>query len=205
MGNAESKPKAEAIVLEDQFFTPLKHIIAINILQYQGSESLYYQDMENEVTIDPLLLRNAIWQFKVTDGAIPANQEMHADVWQTALQMFATNQQIGAEYNVGDVFAYLLKMKGADIKDFKKPKQQMMYEQALASWQQTIAMILKANPQATQDQMPPQPLPTEFGMNPDGTPIEQEDDGEGKESLIQQIMEAQQQGGENPNEQQEPI
>lgn len=204
MSNADSKPKSEAIVLEDQFFSPLKHVLATNILQYQGNESLYYADTDNEVIIDPLLLRNAIWEFKITDGAVPANQEMHADVWQTALQMFSTNQQIGFEYNIGDVFAYLLQMKGADIKDFKKSKQQIMFEQAGMQWQQAVAAIMKANPQVQQGQLPPQPVPADYGLNPDGTPIEK-DDSENKESLIQQIMEAQQQGGENPNEQQEPI
>ena len=205
MSNADSKPKSEAIVLEDQFFSPLKHVLATNILQYQGNESLYYADTDNEVIIDPLLLRNAIWEFKITDGAVPANQEMHADVWQTALQMFSTNQQIGFEYNIGDVFAYLLQMKGADIKDFKKSKQQIMFEQAGMQWQQAVAAIMKANPQVQQAQLPPQPVPADYGLNPDGTPIEK-DDSENKESLIQQIMEAQQQqGGENPNEQQEPI
>lgn len=204
MSNADSKPKSEAIVLEDQFFSPLKHVLATNILQYQGNESLYYADTDNEVVIDPLLLRNAIWEFKITDGAVPANQEMHADVWQTALQMFSTNQQIGFEYNIGDVFAYLLQMKGADIKDFKKSKQQVMFEQAGMQWQQAVAAIMKANPQVQQAQLPPQPVPADYGLNPDGTPVEK-DDSEGKESLIQQIMEAGMQGGENPNEQQEPI
>lgn len=205
MSNADSKPKSEAIVLEDQFFSPLKHVLATNILQYQGNESLYYSDTDNEVVIDPLLLRNAIWEFKITDGAVPASQEMHADVWQTALQMFSTNQQIGAEYNIGDVFAYLLKMKGADIKDFKKSKQQMMFEQANMQWQAAVAGIVKANPQAQQNQFPPQPTPDQYGLNPDGTPMDtSEQDAEGKESLIQQIMEAGMAGGEGP-EQQEPI
>ena len=111
---------------------------------------------------------------------------------------------MGAEYNIGDVFAYLLQMKGADIKDFKKPKQQIMFEQANMQWQGAIATIMKANPQVQQGQLPPQPVPADYGLNPDGTPM-QNDDSEGKESLIQQIAEAQQQGGENPNEQQEPI
>jgi len=199
MNNAESKPKAEAIVLEDQFFTPLKYIISINIMQYQGAESLYYAETEDEVLVDPLLIRSAIWEFKISDGAIPANQEMHADVWQTALQMFSTNPQIGAEYNAGDVFAYLLKMKGADIKDFKKPKQQLMYEQAQMSWQVAIEQILKANPQATQQQFPPQPKPADFGLNPDGSPVDKQED-EGNESIIKQIMEASQQGGEQQPE-----
>lgn len=193
MKNSDVKPRMAAIVLEDQVMTPMKFILGINIIQFQGNETLYYEegDAKSAVSVDPLLIRNAIWKFKVTDGAAPKEAEMHEDTWQTALQMFATSPAIAQEYQVSDVFSYLLKMKGADIADFRKPKEVLMYEQATAAWQNTIQMILKANPQATQEQWPPQPKPQDYGLNPDGTPANKDTD-ESKETLVQQIIEASQ-------------
>jgi hypothetical protein len=206
MSNADSKPKSAAIVLEDQFFTPAKHILGINIMQYQGNESLYYADTDNEVIVDPLMLRQAVWEFKITDGAIPANTEMHADVWQTALQIIGSSQQLQSGYNVAGLFSYMIKLQGADIKEFEKPKEQLMFEQAQMQWQAAVAQIVKANPQASAQQFPPQPLPADYGLNPDGTVADKSGEQEEKqESLIQQIMEAGMPGGEQPQEQQEPM
>lgn len=205
MGNADSKPKMSALVMEDQFFTPIKSVLGINILQYQGAESLFHEESEQQVDVDPLLLRNAVWQFKITDGSSSAEQEIHADAWQTGLQMFASSPQIAAEYNVNEVFSYLMKMKGADIKSFAKPREQVMYEQALQQWQGAIQQIVKANPQATQQQFPPQPTPDQFGLGPDGQPLDKKaQNQEAGESLVQQILEAGNPQGEQPNEAQEP-
>jgi lysozyme family protein len=97
-------------------------------------------------------------------------------------------------------------LQGADIKEFEKPKEQLMFEQAQMQWQATVAQIVKANPQASAQQFPPQPVPADYGLNPDGTVADKSGEQEEKqESLIQQIMEAGMPGGEQPQEQQEPM
>lgn len=196
MNNADSKSRMQALVLEDQFFTPLKYILNTNILQFQGSESLYHADTQEVIDIDPLLLRNAVYQFKITDGAIPRSAEMHEDVWQVAIQIIGSSPQIQQEYNLGELFSYLMKEKGADVKDFQKPPEQLQYEQAMASWQQAVMGLMKQNPNIQQNQYPPQPVPAQFGLGQDGKPMPnspsaQAAKAEQSESLIQKILEAQ--------------
>ena len=184
MQNADNKIKPAAIVMEDQVFTPLKLILGTNILQYQGAETIYNAEEDRVLEIDPVALRKAVWQFKITDGAIPASQEMHEDMWQVALQVFASSQQLAQEYKPGKVFSYMMKLKGADISQFEKSDQEIQYEQAVTTWQQTVLQAIKDNPELTPDKLPPQPTPEQFGVGneqpkPDKTLIQAIAEAEG--------------------------
>jgi hypothetical protein len=159
MGNANAKNQTIAIVLEDGFFTPVKSIIASNILQYQEVEDLYHEETTKKVTINPVLLRNAIYKFKVSDGLTPTDKLINADSWKTAIQVLGSSPQIAAEYNIGGIFSYLLKSQGANVGEFQKSPEQIQFEQQMGAWQQAVETILKANPQATTDNFPPQPTP----------------------------------------------
>lgn len=153
MDNADSRLRTQAIVLGDQFFTPIKHVIGINILQFQGTENLFYEADAIDITIDPLLLRNSIWEFKITDGTAPKAVEINDDAWQVAMQVLSSNPQLGANFNIAPLFSYLMKLKGADIKDFQKSPEQLQYEQALAAWQQTVMQLAEQGI----TEFPPQP------------------------------------------------
>ena len=171
MGNANGRNQMAAVVIEDQFFSRAKTIIKLNILQYQGEGDIYHEQQKQLVTIDPLVLRNAVVKFKVSDGIAPSDKLMHSDAWQTAMQVIGSSPSIGPAYNIAPMFSYLMKTQGADISAFEKPPQQLQYEQAVAAWQQTVAALMKENPEIRQDQFPPQPLPQQFGIGPDGKPI----------------------------------
>jgi hypothetical protein len=72
MNNANGRDQLCSMLMEAQFFTPMKEILKINILQYQGGVSLYNRDMQVEVAIDPIKLRKAVLEFKISDGLTPA-------------------------------------------------------------------------------------------------------------------------------------
>jgi hypothetical protein len=163
MGNANGRDQSVAMLYEAQFFTPLKYILKTNILQYQGGVSLYNRATEQQVDIDPIELRKAVIEFKVSDGLTPTDKLINADVLQVAMQMIGSSPMIGAAYNVGSLFSYFMKTQGARITEFEKPKEQMAYEQAMQVWQQTAIEIAKAG-----QQPPPQPTPEQFGYFPNG-------------------------------------
>ena len=73
MGNANGRDQMIAMLYEAQVFTPLKEILKINILQYQGGVSLYNRQQEQVVAIDPVALRKAVMEFKVSDGLTPSD------------------------------------------------------------------------------------------------------------------------------------
>lgn len=166
MGNANGRDQLTAIGYETQVFTPLKEILKINILQYQGGTSLYNREKKKQINIDPVALRKAVLNFKVSDGLTPTDKLMDSDTLAVALQQIGTSQVIGAAYNIGPLFSYLMKIKGADLSPFEKSPQQQAYEQAMAQYQQMVMQLYKQNPDQDPSKLPPQPLPQNYGYDP---------------------------------------
>lgn len=164
MGNANGRDQLIAMHYEAQVFTPLKEILKLNILQYQGGTSLYNRELEQQVVIDPVKLRKASVEFKVSDGMTPTDKLIDGDTLQVAMQMIGSSPQIGAAYNVAPLFSYLMKTKGARITEFEKAPEQLAYEQAVQAWQQATIEMAKAGVR----EFPPQPTPQQFGYQPQG-------------------------------------
>lgn len=166
MSHANGRDQMTAMMIETQIMTPVKLMLKLNILQYQGGTSLYSPGKNKVVNIDPVALRKAVINFKVSDGLLPSDKLINADSFQNALTAIANNPQIGAAYNIGPMFSYLMKTQGAEITEFEKSPQQQAYEAAVQQWQQTVEMMVKQNPQITQQQFPPQPIPANYGYIP---------------------------------------
>lgn len=164
MGNANGRDQTVAMLLEAQLFTPLKHIIKLNILQYQPAAELYDRASKENIKIDPVALRKAILEFKISDGLVPSEKLMNGEAWGMAIQVIGSSPQITGGYNVAPMFSYLMKQKGADLSPFEKSPEQLAYEQAMGVWQQTVLEALKAG--ATQDKLPPQPTPEQYNYKP---------------------------------------
>lgn len=164
MGNANGRDQLIAMHYEAQVFTPLKEILKLNILQYQGGTSLYNRELQQQVTIDPVKLRKASVEFKVSDGLIPTDKLIDGDTLQVAMQMIGSSPQIGQAYNIAPLFSYLMKTKGARISEFEKSPEQLAYEQALQAWQGATIEMAKAGVR----EFPPQPTPQQFGYQPQG-------------------------------------
>lgn len=172
MNNSNGRDQAQSLLYEAQVFTPMKEILKLNILQYQGAGSLYYQEKKKQITLDPIKLRSAVFAFKVSDGLTPASKLISGDAFQTALQVLGSSPQIGQGYNVADLFSYLMKTQGAHISDFEKSKEQLAYEQASQQWMQMAQLALSKG----QPWNNPQPTPQQFGYLVQGeTPQEKPD------------------------------
>lgn len=202
MANASGRNMNTAMNVENNFMAPIKEILKLNILQFQQSGTLYNEASEQVVTVDPTMLRNAVFKFKVSDGASPADKVMNAEAFSMAFQMIATSPALQAEYNVGELATFLLKQQRADVSHFQKPKEQVAYEQAMQTWQQVAMAIAEGkNPNA---QIPPQPTPEQFGWNP-GNPNKTvpASDPTGKPAIMQQVSQilASQQNSGAPNPQ----
>lgn len=177
MGNANGRDQAVAMSLETDWFTPMKEILKVNILQYQGGTTIFNQSIGSNVDIDPVALRTAQFRFKISDGLIPSEKLIDADTMQQLLQAVMAAPALASEYNLGPMVSYLAKSGGADIGVFEKSDEQKAYEQAMAAWQQTAQMIteqiIRSTPkdspvdfQGLQQALPPQPKPEQFGYVP---------------------------------------
>ena len=164
MGNANGRDQTTSLLYEAQLFTPLKEIIKLNILQFQGGAQIYNRDEGRVIEIDPIKLRKAVLAFKMSDGLLPTDKLINSDTLRQALQAISTSPQLGADYNVASAFSYLMKTQGVDLKPFEKSAEQKTYEQAVGVWQQTVMEALKAG--ASKEQLPPQPTPQQFNYIP---------------------------------------
>lgn len=178
MGNADARQQNVSLLLEDQFFVPLKEVIKLNVLQYQAPTTVFSRAREEEVNVDPVTLRKANLIFKVSDGQLPASKQMNSEAFSAAAQALASNPQLAAGYNIAPMFSYLFKTQRADVAQFEKSPQLVQYEQAMGQWQQAVATLSDAftklkkpdgssyAPEEIQKSLPPQPLPEQFGVDP---------------------------------------
>jgi hypothetical protein len=164
MGNANGRDQITAMLYESQLFTPLKEILKLNNLQYQGGTSIYNREEGRVVEIDPIKLRRAILAFKMSDGLLPTDKLINGDTFGQALQALSSSPQLGSEYNMGPAFSYLMKTQGVDLRPFEKSAEQKAYEQAVGAWQQTVIEALKVG--ASKEQLPDQPTPEQYGYKP---------------------------------------
>ncbi len=164
MQNANGRDQLVSILIEHQLFTPMKLMLKLNILQFQGGTTIFNRDKDINVEIDPVALRKAVVEFKVSDGLVPSSKLLNSDSFATALQVFGSSPQIAASYNVGQLFSYFMKTQGAKISEFEKSAEQVAFEQAMGQWQQLAALAIEKG--ITQEQLPPQPLPADFNYDP---------------------------------------
>lgn len=204
MANANGRSQLTAIAYEDDFFTPAKNIIKINILQYQSYDTIYHPEAKNDIAVDPVQLRKAILTFSVTDGQLPSDKVISADAWQTAMQVIGSNQQIGQAYNFAPMFSYLMKTQGADVSQFEKAPEVLQYEQAMSAWQQAVVQLAKDNKDIKPEQYPPQPTPQQFGIDQNGQPMSAKQKAANAAkvpSIMAQFLEESQEGAaHNPTE-----
>lgn len=183
MNNATNKPETISLVLEDQFFTPLKEVIKYNILQFQTGESIYSAQEKKEIVVNPVQLRNASLEFKVTDGLLPKDRVMSFDVFNTALTALTQNPNLAAPYNQGAMLSFLFKSQGADISQFEKPVEQQHYEQAVATWQQTVMQAAETGADVS---TLPMPKPEDYGWQQGTTKVKKAE--KPKQTILEQTM-----------------
>jgi hypothetical protein len=162
MSSATSKDQLTALLYEVQVFTPMKEVLKINTLQYQGAGTVYSPSQEQEIKIDPIELRKSVLNFKVTDGYLPEDKVMSTDTLKVAMQVLGSSPQLASAYNIGPLFSYIMETENADLEPFEKSPQQITYEQAMGQWSQMAQLAIQKGAPFNI----PQPLPQQYGYNP---------------------------------------
>lgn len=126
MQNANDRLQTMSLMLEAQYFMPIKHIVKSNMLQYQPAGDVFNYSTQQNVSVDPVTIRNALTAFKMTDGLNPASKVLDADFMQVFMQTVLQIPGAAQEYDVLGLFNYFAKLKGFDgVDDFKlNPQQQ---------------------------------------------------------------------------------
>jgi len=162
MSNATSQDQITALLYEAQVFTPMKEVLKLNMLQYQGAASIYSPSQETVVDVDPVALRKAIIKFKVTDGLLPSEKVISGDNMKIAMQVIGSSGPLAQGYNIAPMFSYLMKVDNVDFTPFEKSPAQQAYEQAMNSWNMVAMEAAKKGAQIST----PMPTPQQFGYDP---------------------------------------
>jgi hypothetical protein len=117
--------------------TPVKETIKANTLQFQTSGTILNRDQRTEVEVDPVALRQAMLEFKMTDGLLPADKMMNTEMLTVFMQTAQAIPGLTTEYDILGMFLYFAKLRGAYwLEDFKRsPEQQQQFMQTLAQTQ----------------------------------------------------------------------
>lgn len=149
MANSNSRQQLCALTIEHQFMAPAKEVIKANTLQFQPAGKLLNREAREEVEVDPVKLREAMLEFKMTDGNLPAERMLNSDLLMVFLQTAQAMPAVATEYDVMGMFLYWAKLQGAYwLEDFKRDSQQQQ------QFLQTIRQTAQAQEGGMQPQLP---------------------------------------------------
>lgn len=165
MGHGNAGNMKMALSIEHQVLVPIKKMLLLNMLQYQQQTTLYNQNTQQMVPIKPAEIRAVAVQFKVSDGILPTDKLMSTQEYGMLFQLISTSPQVAADYNIGELVSYLMKLKQVDLKPFEKSDAQKQYEQQMAAWQQMASLAIQKGatfntPMPQPPQEPPQTEPS---------------------------------------------
>lgn len=174
MGHGQGHNQLIALMLENSVFIPVKNIVLMNILQFQAASQITNPMTQTQVAVNPVSLREAAIQFKVSDGIIPVEKLMNSDEFMVAMQVISSSQQIGQGYNLAPLFSYIMKIGGVDLSPFEKSPEQIQFEQQMMAWQQAAALALQKGGQFdTPMPQPPASLQQQAGGQQPGAQRQQ--------------------------------
>lgn len=113
MGGTTNRTRTRALLLEYQFFQPMKEVIKLNALQYQAPAEFTDQRTGARVQVDPSKLRKAALDFKMSDGLLPSSKLLSGEILDKVTQYAMAVPAIAAEYDVMQMLTYNWKMSGA--------------------------------------------------------------------------------------------
>ncbi len=126
MQGANARPRMFAIAIEDTFMSPLKEIVKMNTIQYQGTATMFNQAKQQKVEVNPQDLRKMAVEFKLSDGQTPTEKLLNSDLMGQIAQIGMAIPQINAEYDVIGMLTYQWKQNGAFwLSEFKRSPEQM--------------------------------------------------------------------------------
>lgn len=135
MSNSNSRQQLASLCIEHQFMTPMKEVIKSNTLQYQTAGKILNRELRQEVEVDPVALRQAILEFKLTDGQLPAEKMLNSELLTVFMQTAQAIPAVQTEYDIMGMFLYWAKLRGAYwLEDFKRnPQAQRQALQTMAA------------------------------------------------------------------------
>src|SRR5258708_4267486 len=175
MANGSNRERTKALMWQAYCIQPIQVILKSNYLQFTPTGTRYNRVEQQTIKIDPVALRKSEADFVVGDGLLPVQRLVHSDVMQGAMQTLSAVPGIGAAYDLGPMFSYLMKVQGVDkLGQFEKSKEDQQYEQALNAWSSAAAILAK---NTTYGQLKPEDMAKILGPMPQPPQPQQQQQG----------------------------
>lgn len=120
MSGSDGRMRLPALVLEHQFFSPLKSIITLNLFQY-GQDAVVTSQVTgqtHDIKIDQL--RQKVLSFKIADGYTPKSKMASTEVILAGMQMIGASPILQQAYGMRlpSMFAHFMSLSG--LKGFEE-------------------------------------------------------------------------------------
>lgn len=114
MAGSDNRLRLPALLLEHQFFSPMKSIIVLNIYQYAENAVVISQKTGEVVNIDIETLRKQVLAFRVADGYSPKSKLASTEAVAGLLQLISSSQILQQAYGASlpGMFAHLAQLQG---------------------------------------------------------------------------------------------
>jgi hypothetical protein len=149
--SSDDRLRVMALRLDAQIFIPLKFHIKSNILLYAEESKLVRQSTGTVVNVDIATLREAILDFKVSDGLTPKSKILPTDVLMSFMQFIQGNPEVNREYDVIKAVSHVMNLAGiSNLDQYKRDPQE------IAQRDQEAQQRMQAEAAAQQPQQPQQ-------------------------------------------------
>ena len=122
-----------AVLLEDQFFSVLKHILLYDLLQYQQPMRVFDLDSKQEIEVAPEKFLDTSIEFTINDSLSIGEDNISPDTIMVAMQSMQSIPQLAQQYDIGKVFAFMMNKSG-----LKHLEQFLLQQQPQATPEQQI-------------------------------------------------------------------
>lgn len=143
---SDARSRVMALRFDSQVMIPLKYIIKANIFQFADSQSFVKQDSGNLVEVDMTKLREAILDFKISDGLTPKSKILPPEVITEFLQFLMSDPNLSLKYDKIKAMAHVMSLRGVpNLKQYElTPEQQQQAQQAQVQQAQQMAIAQQA-------------------------------------------------------------
>lgn len=112
LARSDARQVAMAVLLEDQFFGVLKHILLYDLLQYQQPMKVFDLESKKEIDVEPSSFLDTQMQFTINDSLSIGEDSVSPETVMTAMQTLQAIPELAAEYDISKVFAFLMSING---------------------------------------------------------------------------------------------
>ena len=138
LARSDSRQVAMAVLLEDQFFGVLKHILLYDLLQYQQPMKVFDIESKQEIEVAPEKFLDTTIEFTINDSLSIGEDRVAPETIMTGMQTIQAIPQLQQSYDMGKLFSYLMSLSGAKHLDnfLVKQQPQSTPEQQIVATQQ---------------------------------------------------------------------